>query len=380
MRAMRLTARALNRATLQRQLLLERAVLTPAEAVSRVAALQAQEPASPYLALHNRIAAFDPAALDRAFAGGAIVKASLMRITLHAVTIEDYPVFHEAMQVTLRAARLNDRRFLATGLTAADADALLPEALAHASEPRSNADMDAWMDRRVGVTPRPGAWWAMRHYGPFLHAPTGGAWSFGLRPAYQAAPDVVRPADRAAAVRGLALRYLEAFGPASVADVAQFSLVSRVAIREALEPVRQQLRHLEGPAGEHLLDLPGVTLPDEDATPPPRLMAMWDSVLLAYADRSRMIPPAYRPHVLRTNGDTLPTLLVDGRVAGTWRPVDGGVEATAFETLDEDAWAGLHDEAAAMLALLEPREPRVYSRYGRWWPTFPAVQVRVIGR
>ena len=109
-------------------------------------------------------------------------------------------------------------------------------------------------------------------------------------------------------------------------------------------------------------------------------MAMWDSVLLAYADRSRIIPPAYRPFVIRTNGDTLPTLLVDGHVVGVWRPVAEGIEATAFEPLPDHAWDGLELEAAQMLALIGPREPRAYARYGRWWPGLPASQVRILGR
>jgi hypothetical protein len=377
---MLLSARSLNRATLARQLLLARAAVGAGEAVGRIAAVQAQEPVSPYVALHNRIAGFDPADLDQAFADGRLLKASLMRITLHVVTLEDYPVFHAAMQGSLRAARLNDRRFLATGLTAGDADALLPTVLDHAATPRSNAEMEAWFDGHIGTTPRPGIWWAMRHYGPFIHAPIQAPWTFGPRPLYLAAPDVDRPADRATAVRGLALRYLAAFGPASVADIAQFSLVPRSAIRDALEPVDHDLDHHEGPGGARLLDLPGQPLPDEHTAAPPRLMAMWDSVLLAYADRSRLIPPAYRAHVIRNNGDTLPTLLVDGQVAGVWRPIDEGIEASAFHPLPDNVWAALDEEAAAMRALIAPREPRAYTRYGRWWTDLPARQVRVIGR
>src|SRR5687768_12654111 len=102
---MRLTARQLNRATLARQVLLEREPLDIVEAVHRAVALQAQEPASPYLALWNRVARFNPADLDRAFSVHAVVKATLMRVTLHAVDGADYPAFHEAMQPTLRAAR-----------------------------------------------------------------------------------------------------------------------------------------------------------------------------------------------------------------------------------------------------------------------------------
>jgi hypothetical protein len=96
-------------------------------------------------------------------------------------------------------------------------------------------------------------------------------------------------------------------------------------------------------------------------------MAMWDSVLLAYADRARLIPPAYRKIVTRTNGDVLPTLLVDGYVAGVWRAVQDGIEATAFHALDRFAWEGLAAEARALVPFLADREPEVYGRYHHWW-------------
>jgi hypothetical protein len=105
---------------------------------------------------------------------------------------------------------------------------------------------------------------------------------------------------------------------------------------------------------------------------------MWDSVLLAYADRSRVIPPGYRPLVTRNNGDVLPTLLVDGYVAGVWRPVEGGIEATAFHRLPKPAWTGLAAEAGALRALLADRDPAVYRRYAHWWAKLPSTQVRVL--
>lgn len=108
-----------------------------------------------------------------------------------------------------------------------------------------------------------------------------------------------------------------------------------------------------------LYDLPGAWLPDEDTPAPPRLLPMWDSTLLAYQDRGRMIPPDYRRLVIRKNGDVLPTLLVDGYVAGVWRAVDGRIEATAFHPLPEEAWAGLASEAGALVAFLAGRGPGV---------------------
>jgi hypothetical protein len=149
---MNVTARGLNRATLGRQLLLRREKLGVVDAVHRIVALQAQEPATPYIALWNRLTRFDPSDLDHAFTDTAVVKGQLMRITLHAVDVADYPAFHLAMQRSLRAARLHDRRFIRTGLKIADAEALIPEVITFTAEPRTNAEAEAWLDERPGAT------------------------------------------------------------------------------------------------------------------------------------------------------------------------------------------------------------------------------------
>lgn len=374
----RLTERQLNRATLARQLLLRRERFDVVEAVRRVVALQAQEAVSPYLALWNRLVAFDPAELDAAFADHEIVKASLIRITLHAVHRDDHPRFHQAMVASLRGSRLTDDRFKQTGLTVAEADALLPEVLAFVREPRTNDQVQAFLDERIGVRPKPGVWWALRTYAPLVHAPIGGPWSFGPRPSYLAARTEPRTGDPAEAVEWLLRRYLEGFGPASTNDFGQFSIIRQPVIRAAIEALGDQLVELEGPGGSRLYDVPGAAIPDDETPAPPRLMAMWDSVLLAYADRSRMIPPEYRRLMIRQNGDVLPTLLVDGLVAGVWRPVEGGIEATAFHELDDKAWAGLEAEAGALVAFLADRDPAVYRRYAHWWKTLPHAEVRIL--
>ena len=377
---MRITARRLNRSTLDRQLLLGRASLGVAEAARRVVALQAQHAASPYLALWNRLTAFDPADLDAAFAGREVVKATLMRITLHAVHAGDYRAFREAMEPTLRAARLGDDRFTASGLTVADAAALVPELLTFADRPRTAAESEAWLMQRLGA-PKAGAWWGLRQYAPLLHTPTRPPWSFGSRPSYVAArpqPALADPDASAAALQTLVKRYLEGFGPASVADVAQFALVQRARAREALKALSGDLERLEGPNGAELFDLPGAPQPTEDTPAPPRLLAMWDSILLAYVDRSRVIPPAYRALVTRSNGDVLPTLLVDGYVAGVWHPVEGGIEATVFHRLPDDVWEGLAAEARSLVAFLADREPEVYRRYDHWWRTLPSAEARLL--
>ncbi|NUK37651.1 winged helix DNA-binding domain-containing protein [Streptomyces lunaelactis] len=377
---MMITARELNRATLSRQLLLEREPLTVPDGVRRVVALQAQHPASPYLALWNRLTGFAPAELDAAFTGRSVVKATLMRITLHAVHAEDYPVFRAAMQPTLYASRLG-HRFAVSGLTPSDADELVPELLAFARRTRTSAEMQAWAEERLGAEKKDAAWWGLKAYAPLHHAPTDAPWSFGHRPSFVAAGTGPVPADRAVepqALRTLILRYLAGFGPASVADMAQFAMVQRAPVRAALRALDGAVEQLQGPDGGALFDLPGASRPPAETPAPPRLMAMWDSILLAYADRSRVIPPAYRPLVIRRNGDVLPTLLVDGHVAGVWRPADGGIEATAFHPLSSATWDGLAAEAQSLTALLSDREAAVYSRYHHWWAKLPEAEVRML--
>lgn len=167
-----------------------------------------------------------------------------------------------------------------------------------------------------------------------------------------------------------------------MADVAQFALVRRTAVRQALAALGEAVEQLPGPDGTPYYDLPDAPRPDADTPAPPRLLGMWDSILLAYADRARVIPPAYRPLVIRRNGDVLPTLLVDGEVAGVWRPVEdgasggvggggGGIEATAFHPLSPATWDALAAEARSLTALLASRDTTAYRRYGHWWAKLP---------
>lgn len=347
------------------------------DAVHRIVALQAQAPASPYIALWNRIDGFDPVDLDAAFANHSLVKATMIRITLHAVDAVDYTTFHEAMLRNLRASRLNDRRFTSTGSSVADTDALIPHLVEFTSQPRTVSEVEEMLTERLGAPPGR-VWWALRTFAPLMHAPSGGPWSFGPRGSFLAAPTEPIRVDPELALQRLLRRYLEGFGPASAEDFGQFALQRRPAAHGALNGIVDTLVTVEGPHGQVLFDVPDGPQPSGDTPAPPRLMAMWDSVLLAHVDRSRFIPPEYRQLVMRKNGDVLPTLLVDGYVSGVWRPVDHGIEALAFHPLTDEAWEGLETEARDLIAFLADREPAVYRRYGHWWPTLPAAEIRVL--
>jgi hypothetical protein len=376
---MRLTARQLNRTTLLRQLLLRREALGTHDGVRRIVAIQAQEPASPYLALWNRLAGFDAAELDAAFADGSVVKAPLLRVTLDAVAADDYPTFHTAMQSSPRTSRLADGRLADSDLDPDQMATLQDHLVGALTRPHTAAEIEALLAAHHGV-PVPRAWWALRTYAPLRRAPTGGPWSFGSKQAFIAAPAAAaaQPASPESALAWLVRRCLEGFGPASLADVAQFTRLARSVIRAAIEALGDDVELHEGPDGATLYDVPGGAIAADAEPAPPRLLPMWDSVLMAYADRSRVIPEAYRRTIIRANGDVLPTLLVDGLVAGVWRPVPGGIEATAFHPLSVDAWPGLVDEARALIAFLADRDPVVYRRYARWWTTLEGAEVRVL--
>lgn len=359
----------LNRATLQRQMLLRREPASVSDVVRRIVALQAQSPSAPYIALWNRIAGLDLDTVDQAFVDHTLVKASLMRITLHAVDATDYPAFHAASTPLLRAARLNDRRYRRTGLTTEDADGALPRLLEFLETPRSKAEILDHLAREVSDEPR--LWWALKTYAPLVHAPTGRPWSFDSNTHYERAPTLDRPPTDDG-IRSLVRRYLGGFGPATIADFAQFSLQPMSVARPTFDAMRDELVSHTTIDGNELFDLPDAPdLPAPDAPAPPRLMTMWDSTLLAYRDRSRILPDDHRSNVIRRNGDVLPTVLVDGRVAGVWRSGPDCIEIGALEPIDPDSWEALDNEARLLLRTLADRDHNIVGRTGTWWPKLP---------
>ena len=372
------TRNALTHETMVRQGLASRRPVGVTDAVRSVLALQAQEPAAPYLALWNRIDGFDPTDLDRALVDGAIVKASLFRFTLHAVAANDIPWARAAMQRRVRDAGYHDV-LDDMGLTAERVDDLLERLSTVMAAPHDNSAVERMLAELVPESGDPARLWsALRVVGAFRHAATSGPWSFGRRPAFL--PCTVAADDEAAAIAELVRRYLAAFGPATVVDMAQFTILKRSTLREVIASMSDVVA-VAGPDGSQLLDVFGGDPPqDAEMAPlPPRLLGMWDSVLLAYEDRSRVIPDEHRPHVIRRNGDVLPTVLVDGLVRGTWRASTDAIEVRAFEPLDDATLDDLDLEARDLRRLLSDREPAVFSRFGRWWDRLPDGPTITIG-
>jgi uncharacterized protein YcaQ len=339
-----LTQRELNRALLARQLLLERRRLPVAAAVERVAGLQAQDARAPYLGLWTRLDGFDRDQLSRAIRRKRLVKGTLMRATLHLVSAADYERFYAALRPTLREywRQWSRERKPVDGV-----DALTARATAFAAEPRSAAELR----EHLGGDD---AWWRVRFHGPFLHAPTAGEWAFPRTPRYVAAGSWLTPTF-GAGVEGtahLARRYLGAFGPARMADLAAWSGLPVGSLRPAVELL--QLRTFRDERGRELLDLPRAPLPDGATPAPARLLPPFDNLILSHADRTRVIADEHRRLVIR-GGMVDPVFLVDGFVAGRWRLERGAVALAPFGRLPRAARRELAEEGERLEAFVAGR-------------------------
>ena len=301
-----LTLRELNRALLERQLLLRRRRLGVRQGVERLCALQAQYSPSPYIALWSRLTGFRKEQLTRALEERKVVKSSLFRITLHITSARDYPYFAAAWQPAARE--------MTPRITAERMAELGRRVEAAATTPITHEQLEALAAEEMGGR------WRTRTLAPLLHLPPSGTWGFHGRPELQVMNAWLGgelPSREEGAER-FVRSYLAAFGPAAQEDLVRFAGVRVGDVRLGLD--RLELRRFLDERGRALLDLPGAPLPDGQTDAPVRFLPKWDSSLLAYAppERTRILPEKFRPTVIRSNGDVLPTVLVDGFVSATW--------------------------------------------------------------
>ena len=352
-----LTLRALGRATLARQMLLERADVTPVAAIERLAAVQAQLGRPAFVALWTRLAGFRADPLRAAIAKRRVVRATLMRATLHMVTARDYLAFRPAL-----APMLGDVMRRVLGARAKAVDAARLERAARdvlAGGARTFEELRPALGAALGEKDERALGYAVRTMLPLVQAADGSTWGWGTGGAFSLAEtwlDKPVPPATPAAVDVLVLRYLAALGPATPADAQVWSGVSR--LREVFDRLRPALRVLRGPDGRELFDLPRAPRPDEDTPAPVRFLPDWDNVLLGHADRTRVIDDAHRKLISTGNLGLLSTFTVDGRVAGRWRIARARRTATLtldpFGVLAPAARTALEPEGRALAAFVEP--------------------------
>jgi hypothetical protein len=336
-----LTLRELNRATLARQLLLQRKRLSPSAVIERLVGMQAQWPQAPYVGIWSRTTSFRREALERELARAAVVKATVMRMTLHLVTRHDYALLRAALSETNYLDQTSVARRLAPSV----------RALA-AAGPVTTAEALAYLEREHGLTGVNArrAWRGARVRAHVLHHHESAFWH--ARPERRFVtleePEAHDPTEARAAILR---RFLSAFGPASRRDIVAWSMMHVPEITRALERL-EPLRRFRDEHGRELLDVPGAPLPDPETPAPVRFLPKWDNVLLAFSDRTRVLPEQYRKTVIRMNGDVAQTFLVDGFVAGIWRVEEGRVVLEPFSPLPRSARRELEDEAGRLEAFL----------------------------
>jgi hypothetical protein len=354
----RMTVGALNRALLARQGLLERLDAPLVEAVEAVGALQAQYWPAPPVALWSRVAGFAAESFYAALERGELATGTLLRVTLHLVSAREHPAY---AAVAGEAAGHHWRRTDAE--PGADVAALLKKLQAYAAKtPRTGKEIAAFIEDWLADHPdaldaeevehqRKYKWRPFQRWSAFVRAPADGAWGTKAPSSLLAAPRPRGAPKGEKALDEVVRRHLRAFGPAGAEDVAGWIGWPTPPVRAALERIAPDLARFEDEDGRPLHDLPDAPRPDPETPAPPRLLAAFDSVLLAYAAkrRTRILPDAHRDAVYeRRNLQIRPSFLVDGLVAGTWsievkrreatlmlRPLVRLARATRTELVDE---------------------------------------------
>ena len=351
-----LTLRALNRALLARQLLLHRSPMSAEQAIEALVGLQAQSPNPPYIALWTRLEGFTADALGQLLLDRRVVRVALMRSTIHLVTAADCLMLRPLVQPVLD----RELRGSAHGrnLAGVDVDEVVTAGRALVDErPLTGTALGEllrarWPDRYARSLA-----YTVRNRIPLVHIPPRGIWGKAGQPVVTSAEAWLgRPLDDAPSIDTLILRYLGAFGPATVQDIQSWSGLAR--LREHVERLRSQLAVLRDENDTELFDLPDAPRPDPDTPSPPRFLGEFDNVLLSHADRRRIIPSDHRRRIATSNGMVPGAVLVDGFLRGTWRVVRQRRQATLvvqpFERFRKTDQRALADEGARLLEFVAP--------------------------
>ncbi|MFD7934330.1 winged helix DNA-binding domain-containing protein [Streptomyces sp. NPDC059755] len=347
-----LGARALNRATLERQLLLRPASMSAGAAVEHLLGLQAQNVKPPYYALAARLDGFVPEELSTLMAGREAVRIVSMRSTIHTHTADDCLTLRPFVQ----PARDRELTYFRKGLTGVDLDrlAVLARDLVEA-EPRTMKQLrEALSVEWPDADPQSLAV-AARCRLPLVQVTPRGLWGQSGQVALTTAEHWLgRPARSAPTADSVVLRYLAAFGPASVKDMQTWAGLTR--LRDAFERLRPDLLTFRDEHGVELFDLPDAPRPDPHIPAPPRFLPEFDNLLLSHADRTRVVPAEYWGRSWQGN-QAYCTLLVDGFLAGVWKLEEDALVVEPFGTLTKAQRQEVAAEGERMLATVHPGQP-----------------------
>lgn len=355
-----LSLRALNRATLARQLLLKRHRLTPVAAVERLAGMQAQVARPPFVGLWSRLERFTRQDLIHAIEQREIVRATMMRATIHLVSRADYLAWRMPLQAMLTRGL---RSLFGADLRQLDVATLTDAARRRfETDPCTFANLRSHLKAQFPSLNERAMGYMARTELPLVQTPAPGAeWAFPASASFTVADGWLDAIPAAAtSLQPLALRYLAAFGPATPRDFHTWSGVQGA--REIFDTLRPTLRVFRDDEGRELFDLPKAPRPDEDEDAPVRFLPEYDNLLLAFDDRRRIIAPEDRRHLITRNLIVPATILVDGVVSGLWKVERFGKNArlsmTPFGKVHKKTQQLLIAEAERLLAFVEPQAAR----------------------
>lgn len=352
-----LTLRQLNRATLARQLLLERAEIPVVAAVERLGGLQAQEARPPFVGLWSRLAGFRCEDLSALLHKRTLVRATFLRGTLHLLSARDYAAFRAAIQPVLTDAQ----RVLGTRAKGLDIEAVLPVATELlAARPRDFNELRPLLRAEFPEVNERALGYSVRTRLPLVMVPTDDRWGFPSVAAFTLASDwLTEPLSEDDSPDELVRRYLAAFGPATAADVQTWSGLKNV--KQVLARLRPELVSVRDEQGRELVDLPDAPRPDGDVPAPPRFLPEFDNLVLSHGDRTRVIADQHRGHVVTKNLRVRASVLHDGFVCGIWdverKKTAVTLRVTPFHPLSATAVRELAEEAESLLGFLEPTAP-----------------------
>ena len=355
----KLSLQALNRATLHRQWLIERHDATAYEAIEHLVGMQAQAPLAPYVGLWTRLNGFQPAELAKLLEEREVVRGSMMRATIHLMSSRDFLAFRPLIQPRLEREVFQNMTYGRHRLEGLDIDAVLQAGIDRMTEGPATAVQlrehlaPLWPDREPAALAH-----AVRCLLPTIQTPPRGIWGKGGNPAMSTADLWLgSPVDPNPSVDTLVLRYLAAYGPASVADAQNWSGLTR--LNEVFD--RLDLRpYTDLESGRPLYDLPDIPLPAEDTEVPTRFLPEYDNLLLSHADRTRWIDTATRQRLTLQEVLTKGSILHNGQAKALWKLTkntrsEATLEVAPFTNLTTKAWTSIESEAHTLLNLHQPR-------------------------
>lgn len=345
----------LNRATLARQLLLERADIPVLDAIERLCGIQAQEAKPPFVGLWSRVTGFQREALRTLLHERAAVRATFLRGTLHVLSARDYAAFRAVIQPVLTEGQRSALKARSAGL---DEARLLPVAIKlYEQKPRSFNELRPLLQEAFPDVNERALGFTVRNQVPLVMVPTDDRWCFGAHSDFTLARDwLTEPLAADDAPDELVRRYLAAFGPATAADVQTWSGLRGA--KQILARLRPELVTFRDEKDRELFDLPDAPRPAENVPAPPRFLPEFDNLVLAHADRSRVIAEEYRGLVVTKNLRVRATVWYDGFACGTWdierKKTSVAIRVLPFHPLSASAVSSLTAEAEALLGFLEP--------------------------